>query len=92
MIDDVTAGLLAVFSNGLRSITEGNALKIAEDIQAMKIETNLSDNYRRDVIGLLCTFSKFHGTDKKEFKDIAREDIISFLESYRTCLKAKAMS
>jgi hypothetical protein len=78
-----TTGLLPVFSQRPTYITEKNALTIVEYIQTMKAEINLSNNYRRDRISLLCTFSKFHSNSRKEFKDVTREDIILFLESYR---------
>jgi hypothetical protein len=47
----------------------------------MKTEVNLSDHYRQDVIKLLCKISKYH--NKKSFKDMSRNDIVSFLESFR---------
>jgi hypothetical protein len=47
----------------------------------MKVEITLSDHYRKDVIDALTRFSKY--TDNKSFKDITRDNIISFLESFR---------
>jgi integrase len=48
----------------------------------MKTEINLSEHYRRDLIKLLSTFSIFFG-DQKSFKELNREDILSFLDSFR---------
>ena len=47
----------------------------------MKVETNLADHYRKDLIEVLCRFSKYN--DNKPFKDITRDNIITFLETYR---------
>jgi integrase len=83
-IEDVTAGLRPEFSKTLYKIassSEENALTIVNYILAMKTEINLSDNYRKDVIKLLYIFSKYNRN--KQFKAIAREDIISFLDSFR---------
>ena len=59
-----------------------NAAVIANYIMSMKTETNLSDNYRRSIIILLSRFSVFFN-DQKTFKSMAREDILSFLDSFR---------
>ena len=47
----------------------------------MKSEVNLSDNYRKDLIKLLSNFSNYY--HNKDFKDIVRADVISFLDSFR---------
>ena len=47
----------------------------------IKIEVNPSDHYRRDLIELLCKFSKYN--DDKPYKLLTRSDIIAFLESFR---------
>ncbi len=83
-IEDVTAGLRPSFSKALYEISsssEENALTIVNYILAMKTEINPSDNYRKDNIKLLYIFSKY--SRNKSFKAITREDIISFLESFR---------
>jgi hypothetical protein len=43
------------------------------------VETNLADHYRKDLIEVLCRFSKYN--DNKPFKDITRDNIITFLTS-----------
>jgi integrase len=47
----------------------------------MRTEINLSDNYRRDLIILLCRFSRTN--HHKPFEQIIRQEIISFLDSVR---------
>jgi hypothetical protein len=85
-IDEVTASLRPEYSRLLYSLTVQNALFIADYILSMKTEINLSDNHREGVIKLLCNISKYH-KNKKSFKTMTRNDIISFLESFR---KSKA--
>ena len=46
----------------------------------MKTEINLSQNYRKDLIMFLPRFSDYVN---KNFKDVTRDDIISFLEGLR---------
>jgi hypothetical protein len=52
-IEETSAGLQIAFSRHLSD----NAITIIEYIAAMKSEVNLSDNYRRDIIEVLCRFS-----------------------------------
>ena len=47
----------------------------------MKTETNYTNHYGNDTIGVLCRFSKFHSN--KPFKEVTRNDIINFLDSLR---------
>ena len=81
-IDEVTASLRTEYSRLLYTLTVQNALFIADYILSMKTELNLSDNYREGVIKLLCKISKYH-KNKKSFKTMTRNDIVSFLESFR---------
>ena len=59
-----------------------HVLTICDYISSLKSEINPSDYYRRDVIILLCNFLIFFENDKS-FKDITREDLLSFLDSFR---------
>ena len=52
-IEDATAGLRPEFSRDLHSISEKNALTIANYILAMRVEINLSDIYRWNNISVL---------------------------------------
>ena len=80
-IEDVTSGLRPEFSRDLHNISEDNALTIGNYIQAVRVEINLSDHYRADIIRLLCTLSQYN--NNHPFNAMSRDDIISFLESYR---------
>jgi hypothetical protein len=62
-------------------ISRENALTIIDYILSMKVETNLSTNHRRGIITSLKLVSEFLGN--KPFKEITREDIITFLDSIR---------
>ncbi|MGA9152543.1 MAG: hypothetical protein WBZ36_18355, partial [Candidatus Nitrosopolaris sp.] len=83
-IEDTTEGLTARYFNLLHDDVlpqnKENAMIICNYIQSMKQELNLSDSYRGDVIIVLCNFSMFF---KKSFKEGTREDILSFLNSFR---------
>jgi len=48
----------------------------------MKSEINLADNYRKSVIVVLSRLS-MHLKYIKSFEDIIREDLLSFLDSFR---------
>lgn len=58
-----------------------NALCVIDYVTSLKIEVNLSDNYRKDVINLLTKISKSY--DNKPFKDITKNDIVVFLDRFR---------
>ena len=77
----MVAGLAASFAKQLHSISEDNATTIIDYIATMKSEVNLSDHYRRDLIVVLCKFSKHN--DNKPFKNLTRTDILGFLDSFR---------
>jgi integrase len=86
-IDEITAGLPASYGNNLRLLSnQQNISVIIEYIQAMKTEINPSDYYRKDTIEALTRFSKYKFKDNnsyKSFKDISRNDIITFLDNFR---------
>jgi integrase len=79
-IDLITAGLGTGISKNLGGIAE-NITTVVSYILSMKTEANPSDNYRKDTIVILTKFSKFH--NNRPFKLITREDILSFLDSFR---------
>jgi integrase len=68
------------FPNAFNDLSQVNASKIANYIQSMKSEINLSDHYMRDVVVLLCKFSKYNRN--MSFEEVAREDILAFLNSF----------
>lgn len=61
-------------------LSEDNAGTITDYIQSLKEEINASNNYRRNVIAILCSFSEYNN---KPFRQITREDILAFLDSFR---------
>ncbi|MGH9985803.1 MAG: hypothetical protein ACRD8W_17810, partial [Nitrososphaeraceae archaeon] len=84
LLEKETIPLTLELSNRSRKafnkVSHVNVSTIANYIQYMKIEINLSDHYRRDLILLLCKFSKYN--NNKSFKDLIREDILAFLNSF----------
>jgi integrase/recombinase XerD len=83
-VELITAGLRPYHARSLRNeseVSRHNAMIICDYIVALNVEINLSDNYRIANIGLLVHFCKFH--NQIPFKDITREDILSFLNSSR---------
>ncbi|MPZ07610.1 MAG: hypothetical protein GEU26_14540 [Nitrososphaeraceae archaeon] len=80
-LSTITEGLHNEFFNGLKSISKENASVILDYISAMNTETNPSDNYRKDNVRLLYSFSKFN--KDKPFKSIIRDEVISFLNARR---------
>ena len=67
---------------GVAKLSKENAAIIADYIISMKTEINSSDYYRRDAIVLLSKFSMFF-SNLTPFRSMTREDILSFLDSFR---------
>ena len=83
-IDIATEGLELQYVNRLRTLRPENAMTIVNYIQAMRTEINLSDNYRKLNIFLLSDLSRFHNdNNNKLFKQMSRDDILSYLDSLR---------
>jgi integrase len=80
-IDEAAVGLTASIAKQLHSIGEDNATTIVKYVGAMKSEVNPSDHYRRDMIVILCKFSKYN--NNTSFKDATRITILGFLDSLR---------
>jgi integrase len=86
-IEDATEGLSSNCFNFLHNkvlpTNRENVLTICNYIiTSLKSEINPSNGYRKNTILLLCTFSMFF-ENAKLFKEITREDLISFLDSFR---------
>jgi integrase len=81
MIEVVTSGLIPYYQKLLYKISQDNASTIVDYIMSMRTEVNLADNYRQNTISQLAQFSIF--CHNKPFKQITREDVISFLDSFR---------
>jgi len=62
-------------------LTEGNAPVILQYLKCLESEINLSKSYKKITVATLVYCSRFHSN--KKFKDMTKEDIISFLNSYR---------
>jgi len=59
---------------------KANALTIANFLIATKIESNIAISYKEDLIFTLCKLSNYIG---KDFKDFTRENILTYLDTYR---------
>jgi integrase len=70
-----------VYAKNLRTLEEDSIRTIVRYVNALSIETSLSSRYRRDVIDLLTRFCKDNCC--KPFDAVTRDDIVSFLNSYR---------
>ena len=82
-ITEATEGIPKCFKNMiLRLRNQDNALTIARFIISTKNEINLSDNYRRSLINNLSNLSNFYDISKP-FSEMTRDDLQSFLNSFR---------
>jgi integrase/recombinase XerD len=78
-----TEGLEPFFTKILRQKTsKENALDIAEYINTLKREINISLGYKRINIQTLVDLSKFH-LNRKNFRVVTKEDILQYLDSLR---------
>ena len=59
-IETATSGLSPEYSKLLNNISKDNALTIASYIISMRTETNLSDNYRKNIIKVLSRLSTYY--------------------------------
>ena len=57
-------------------------MTVVRYINSTKTETSCSNHYRRDIIDILTKFAKF-SNENKNFEDTTRDDVISFLDSFR---------
>ncbi len=85
-IENVVEGLpfqcFTYLYNRVLPANKENVLTICDYISSLKSEINPSDHYKKDIIILLCSFSIFFN-NAKLFKDITKEDVLSFLDSFR---------
>jgi integrase len=79
-IEQITSGLPNESRKALYNLSNENVCDITDYIQSMKIEINLSDHYRMDLISLLCKFSRYF--NHKSFNELTRKDILTFLSSF----------
>jgi len=81
-INLITEGLEPLYANTLGNLSKENAIAIIDFILNTKTEINLSDNHKRNYISLLTQLSKFYH-NKKPFKEMKRQDVLLFLDSFR---------
>jgi site-specific recombinase XerD len=80
-IERATEGLKKWFITTLENHEyKTNALAIGNFLIAAEIESNIAISYKEDLIFTLCKLSNYVG---KDFHDFTREDILSYLDSYR---------
>ncbi len=85
-MDLATEGLQLQHANRLKALSSGDNRKtIVNFIRSMRAESNLSDNHRINYLSCLCRLSQFHSTTttKKTYKEMSREDVLLFLDSFR---------
>jgi hypothetical protein len=77
-IDEITPDISSVCGKNLRTLPLENLKMVVNYVMALKTEVNSSAHYRKDIIDLLTKFGL-----KYNFKDVTRDDVISFLDSFR---------
>ena len=80
-IENATAGLKPACKKILKRVSKTNAIIITDYITSMQTEMNPSDDYKKAIIMLLCKFSQIN--KDKTFKQMTRQDVISFLDRLR---------
>jgi hypothetical protein len=79
-LNNALDGLESYYYDHLKNrVPRSNALTIADYILAMKAETNLSTNTKRGVVTSLKLLSQ--SSDNKPFKEMTKEDILTFLDN-----------
>ncbi len=78
----IAEGLEPNYANRLYKIPKENAIAIIDFISSMKTEINLSASHIKNNIMALTLLSQFHN-NKKSFKEMTREDILSYLDRTR---------
>ena len=83
-MDLATEGLQQQHANRLKALSSvDNRKTIVNFILSMRSESNLSDNHRINYLSCLCRLSQFHSTTNKTYKEMSREDVLLFLDSFR---------
>ena len=80
-IENATVDLKPACKKALKRVSKINAVIIADYVTSMQAEMNPSDDYKKAIIILLCKFSQIN--KDKTFKQMTRQDIISFLDRLR---------
>jgi hypothetical protein len=93
-VTELTDDLMPYFGSNLRGLPAQNIKVVVDYIHAIMTETHVSRNYRRDIIDLLTKLAKFASSpgpaDSQKnvnrgftFKDLTRDDVVTFLNSFR---------
>lgn len=77
----VCEGLIPYFKELIVRTGENNSSTIVDFLLAIRIENNISDSTKSNYIVTISFLSSFH--KNKPFKEIIRDDIMSFLDSFR---------
>ena len=78
----ITEGLTRQYAERLYKMRRDNTLDIIDFISSMKTEINLSANHIKNNIMVLTLLSQFHNNEKS-FKQMTREDVLSYLDRLR---------
>ena len=81
-IELVKEGLQPYISNYFKILGIINGTILADYIIAARSESNISDNYKKEIIKDLFKLSEFFNY-KKSFKEITRNDLLLYLNSLR---------
>ncbi|HJY14638.1 MAG TPA: hypothetical protein VJ225_01325 [Nitrososphaeraceae archaeon] len=81
-LNNALDGLQPYYYDHLKNrISRTNAITLVDYILAMRVETSLSTSHRGGVITTLKVVSQY--LKDKSFKEMTRDDILSFLDSKR---------
>jgi integrase/recombinase XerD len=80
-IENIASELNSDYPKNLLYAVGNNVDVILNYLTAMKTEVSYSPNYAKSTIAVLCGFSTFHKNNS--FKEILRDDIIGYLDSFR---------
>jgi hypothetical protein len=78
----ITKDLSSNYVDRLYSTLGDNALSIVNFILSLKTEINLSNHHIKNNIMVLTLLPRFY-SDVKSFKEMTREDVITFLDGAR---------
>ena len=81
-IESVIEGVQLYISNYFKILGIINGTILADYIIAARSESNISDNYKKEIIKDLFKLSEFFNHEKP-FKEITRDDLLLYLNSLR---------
>jgi hypothetical protein len=81
-VELITEGLPPAYADRLYKIPRHNALDIIDFILSLRTEINLSNHHIMNNIMALTSLSNYHN-NKKSFRDMTRDDVLSYLNRFR---------